>query len=548
MSRKMTSTSPAGRSPRPGGWPTRAPAWPSVSRTSAPEARPDRARSDQGLAGPLRSRPGRVATGPLAKTDALEAGVIAHFAEAVHPTPRPRPDEMPQQLDALRQRRRQLLEMVVAERQRMVLAHPTVRDSLACHLDDLQRRIDEADAKSSILIRTTPVWRETDDILPSTPGIGPVLSATLQAALPEWGGLNPRDIAKLVGVAPLEDDRGKHAGARPIRGGRAEVRAVLSMATLTAPRGHPVISAFSPRVLARGKAHKGSSPKYVSHCPTQRGLPSARQKPITQAIAAKVASLRPLVDERARRLWAAVEARAIGRGGISRVAEATGRSRVTIRAGLHELTRPGTTPGPQAPPERRRRPRGGRTPLRMHAPHLVPALETWVDPVTRGDPMSRLRGTCKRAAQVAAALQTQGHAVRERTVHRLLHDLGYRLQANRKPLEGRAPPEREAQWHDINRRATAVQKPGHPVVSGDPNTKELIGQFRNGGREWPPQGQPEEVPVDDCPDKVLGKVIPYGVYDAATNTGGVSVGVDHDTAACAVATIRRWWRHMGSKA
>jgi transposase len=167
------------------------------------------------------------ATGPLAETGALDAGVLAHFAEAVHPTPRPLPDEMAQQLDALRQRRHQLLEMLVAERQRMVLAHPTVQNSLARPIDDLQRRIDEADAEISTLIRTTPGWRETDDILPSTPGIGPVLSATLQAALPELGVLNQREIAKLVGVAPLNDESGKHAGARRIRGGRAEVRAVL---------------------------------------------------------------------------------------------------------------------------------------------------------------------------------------------------------------------------------------------------------------------------------------------------------------------------------
>jgi transposase len=196
------------------------------------------------------------ATGQLAKTDALDAGVIAHFAEAVHPTPRPLPDEATQQLDAMLQRRRQLLEMLVAERHRVALAHPTVRDSLTRHMDYLQRLIDEADAEISTRIRTTPVWRETDDLLQSTPGIGPVLSATLQAALPELGVLNQREIAKLVGVAPLNDDSGKRSGARHIRGGRAEIRAVLYMATLTATRCNPVISAFYHRLLARGKAHK----------------------------------------------------------------------------------------------------------------------------------------------------------------------------------------------------------------------------------------------------------------------------------------------------
>jgi hypothetical protein len=271
------------------------------------------------------------------------------------------------------------------------------------------------------------------------------------------------------------------------------------------------------------------------------------QNPTTQAIAAKFVILRPLLDEHARRLWAAVEARAIGRGGISCVAEATGLSRVTIRAGLQELVLPGTAPSPRATPERLRRPGGGRKPLGMRDPPLLHALETLVEPVTRGDPMSRLRWTCQSAAQLAAALQAQGHLVSARTVNRLLHDLGYSLQANRKTREGRAHPDRDAQFHYSNRQAKAFQKQGQPVVSVDPKQKELIGQFRNGGREWQPQGQPEEVQGHDCPDKAWGQVIPDGVYDEATNTGWVSVGVDHATAALAVETVRRWWRHMGSQ-
>src|SRR5229473_1779231 len=270
------------------------------------------------------------------------------------------------------------------------------------------------------------------------------------------------------------------------------------------------------------------------------------QNPISEAIAAKFIILRPLLDERARRAWAAVEVRAMGRGGISCVAEATGLSRVTIRAGLQELVLPGPAPGPLAAPERLRRPGGGRKPLGMRDPHLVHALETLVDPVTRGDPMSLLRWTCKSAAQLAAALQTQGHPVSERTVNRLLHDLGYSLQSNRKTLEGRAHPDRDAQFQYINRRAKTFQKQGQPVVSVDTKKKQLIGQFRNGGREWQPQGHPEEVQGHDFPDAALGKVIPYGVYDETTNTGWVSVGVDHDTAEFAVETVRRWWRHMGS--
>jgi Rhodopirellula transposase DDE domain len=269
------------------------------------------------------------------------------------------------------------------------------------------------------------------------------------------------------------------------------------------------------------------------------------QNPVTQAIAAKFTSLRPLLDERARRLWAAVEARALGRGGISQVAEATKLSRATIRAGLQELAHSVPATGSQAPREPVRRPGGGRKPLGVHAPQLVRALETLVDPVTRGDPMSLLRWTCKSAAKLAVELQAQGYAVSERTVNRRLHDLGYSLQANRKTLEGRAHPDRDAQFHYINRRAKAFQRQGQPVVSVDTKKKELVGQFRNGGREWQPPGQPEEVHVHDFPSEALGKVIPYGVYDETTNTGWVSVGVDHDTAEFAVETVRRWWRYMG---
>jgi len=271
------------------------------------------------------------------------------------------------------------------------------------------------------------------------------------------------------------------------------------------------------------------------------------QNSTREAIAAKFIILRPLLDERARRMWAAVEARAMGRGGISRVAEATGLSRVTIRTGLQELALADRASGPQAPPERLRRRGGGRKPLSIHDPHLLHALEALVDPVTRGDPMSLLRWTCKSASQLAAALRAQGHFVSERTVNRLLHDLGYSLQSNRKTLEGSTHPDRDAQFRYINRRAKAFQQQGQPVISVDTKKKELVGQFRNGGREWSPQGQPEEVEVHDFPSKTLGKVIPYGVYDETTNTGWVSVGVDHDTAEFAVETVRRWWRYMGSQ-
>ena len=269
---------------------------------------------------------------------------------------------------------------------------------------------------------------------------------------------------------------------------------------------------------------------------------------MTQAIKAKYTALAPLLDEQTRRRWAAVEARAIGRGGVTRVAEATGLSQTTIRMGLKELDTPSTSATDQAASERLRRPGGGRKALVDHAPDLLTALEALVDPVTRGDPMGPLRWTCKSAARLARELQHQGYPVSERSINRLLHHLGYSLQSNRKTVEGRQHPDRDAQFQHISRRVNAFQKQRQPVVSVDTKKKELIGPFHNGGREWAPKGEPEQVRVHDFPDQELGKVIPYGVYDMATNSGWVSVGVDHDTAEFAVETIRRWWHHMGRPA
>jgi hypothetical protein len=175
------------------------------------------------------------------------------------------------------------------------------------------------------------------------------------------------------------------------------------------------------------------------------------------------------------------------------------------------------------------------------------ALETLVAPVTRGDPMSPLRWTCKSAAKLADELRADGHSVSERSINRLLHALGYSLQSNRKTIEGDDHPDRDAQFLHINRRAHAFQRRGQPVISVDTKKKELVGRFRNGGREWSPRGQPELVDVYDFAHKGLGKTVPYGVYDEANNTGWVSVGVDHDTAEFAVESIRRWWRQMGSE-
>ena len=267
--------------------------------------------------------------------------------------------------------------------------------------------------------------------------------------------------------------------------------------------------------------------------------------PVTQALKGKFAVLGPLLDERTRRLWAAAEARSIGRGGVSRVAEATGMARGTVRAGLKELD--SGEPAAHAPQggARLRSPGGGRKALTEHDPGLVSALERQLDPLTRGDPMGPLRWTCSSAARLAQRLRAEGHPVSERTVNRLLHELGYSLQANRKTLEGRQHPDRDAQFRRIDRRVRAFQRLGQPVVSVDTKKKELFGAYRNAGREWRPKGQPEEVKVHDFIDRELGKAIPYGVYDLTANAGWVSVGVDHDTAEFAVHTLRRWWWQMG---
>ena len=269
--------------------------------------------------------------------------------------------------------------------------------------------------------------------------------------------------------------------------------------------------------------------------------------PLTQVVGAKYITLKPLLDERARRFWAAVEARSLGRGGIIRVAEATGLARATIRAGLKELDLPTSDDDGPLSGGRLRPPGGGRKPVTEHDPDLLRELEALVGPVTRGDPMSPLRWTCKSADKLAEGLQARGHVVSERTVNRLLHDLGYSLQANRKTIEGKGHPDRDAQFQYINRKARAFQRQGEPVVSVDTQKNELVGQYRNGGREWQPKGKPEEVKVHDFIDKGLGKAIPYGVDDMAANSGWVSVGVDHDTAEFAVETIRRWWDRMGRR-
>jgi Rhodopirellula transposase DDE domain len=265
-----------------------------------------------------------------------------------------------------------------------------------------------------------------------------------------------------------------------------------------------------------------------------------------ETIKQKFEQLRPVMDERVCRLWAATEAQALGWGGVTLVAQATGVSRKRIGAGLRELRAlaAGSSPPPSAA-ARVRRPGGGRKSKLETDPTLLGDLEALVEPLTRGDPMSPLRWTCKSTHKLAAALREQGHAVSHETVRQLLLGLDYRLQATCKTREGSEEPDRNAQFEQINAAAERFQAAGQPVISVDTKKKELVGDFANGGREWQPSGMPEAVRVHDFPDKELGKVSPYGVFDLAANVGYVSVGIDHDTAAFAVHAIQNWWAQMG---
>jgi hypothetical protein len=264
-----------------------------------------------------------------------------------------------------------------------------------------------------------------------------------------------------------------------------------------------------------------------------------------EGIRQKYLSLAPLMDERMRRQWAATEASALGWGGVSLVSAATGLARNTVTAGARELAYRQAHPD-EAVSGRIRGPGGGRRPLTETDPGLQQALDVLVDPVTRGHPESPLRWTCKSTGKLAEELRRQSHPVTDRTVAALLRRAGYSLQANRKTREGSSHPDRNAQFEYISRRVIASQRRRQPVVSVDTKKKELVGEFKNAGQEWQPQGRPEEVKAHDFPDKELGKAIPYGVYDLASNEGWVSVGIDHDTAQFATASIRRWWREMGS--
>jgi len=262
-------------------------------------------------------------------------------------------------------------------------------------------------------------------------------------------------------------------------------------------------------------------------------------------IGQKYQALRPEMDERMRRQWAATEARDLGWGGVTAVAQATGLSRVTITLGMRELELP--TKQREEEAARIRRPGAGRHPLTESDPELLAALEVLIEPMTRGDPESPLRWTCKSTRRLAEELRRQQHPVSPSTVARLLHGAGYSLQANRKTREGSSHPDRNAQFEYINACVQRFLKRGQPAISVDAKKKENVGDFKNGGREWLPKGEPEDVRVYDFVIKSLGKAALYGVYDLLQNQGWVSVGIDHDTAQFAVNSIRRWWDEMGQE-
>jgi hypothetical protein len=266
---------------------------------------------------------------------------------------------------------------------------------------------------------------------------------------------------------------------------------------------------------------------------------------LIERIRRKFQSLEPVLDERSRRQWAASEAKELGYGGTSAVSAATGLARDTIRVGVRELAYRQAHPH-EWPLPGLRKPGSGRKRLTESDPALAAALDALVEPLTRGDPGSPLRWTCKSTRKLAQELTSQGHRVGYRTVAWLLHEAGYSLQANRKTREGNQSPHRNAQFEYLNAQAQRFQKSRQPVISVDTKKKELVGDFKNGGREWHPQGEPEKVRVHDFQDPKLGKAIPYGVYDITNNQGWVNVGIDHDTAYFAAASIRRWWQEMGA--
>ncbi len=272
---------------------------------------------------------------------------------------------------------------------------------------------------------------------------------------------------------------------------------------------------------------------------------------IIESLRTKFEALIPYMDEKLRRLWAASEAATLGKGGVRIVSFATGLSPKTIRNGIKQLQNPGANLSKITKnsdnPTRIRKPGGGRKKLASSDSTLIQDLEKLIDPATRGDPQSPLQRTSKSTSKLADALKKLGHQISPRTVAKLLTELGYSLQSNRKSLKETTHPDRDDQFQYINQQVKDFGLRKQPVISVDTKKKELIGEYYNRGQEWQRKKEPIPVKMHDFPDQELGKVIPYGIYDLGSNQGWVNVGVDHDTAAFAVASIRQWWQEMGQK-
>jgi hypothetical protein len=266
----------------------------------------------------------------------------------------------------------------------------------------------------------------------------------------------------------------------------------------------------------------------------------SERETVLRAVRERFEHLGPFLPEPTRRLWAAAESLAIGRGGVAIVAEATGVARATILRGQDDLSHSQPPVLPQ-----QRRPGAGRKPLTQTDTTLLRDLDRLIDPHTRGDPESPLRWTCKSTYQLAEALRQQGHGVSQRTVYRLLDALDYSLQANRKAEEGSGHPDRDAQFEYIYRQVKRFQGEGQPVISVDAKKKEPIGNYGNSGKEWEKRKQPRRVRTHDFPDEEQGSASLYGVYDMTRNAGWVNVGISHNTAQFAVASIRGWWQKLG---
>lgn len=267
---------------------------------------------------------------------------------------------------------------------------------------------------------------------------------------------------------------------------------------------------------------------------------------ITQSVERKYKILGKSLDERGRRIWAAAEANEIGYGGLSIVYRATGLAMSTIRQGSCDIVEEESERIANKP-RRIRRPGGGRKKVVEKDKTVMKDLDILIEPTTRGDPMCGIRWTCKSLHQLEDALKQQGHSISYQSIRRLLHGMQYSLQGNRKTEEGGKHPDRNAQFEHIHGMATEFQKHFDPVISVDTKKKELVGNYKNSGKEWLPKGKPTDVKVHDFLDKKLGKAIPYGIYDLARNEGFVSVGIDHDTAEFAVESMRKWWNSIGKK-